>query len=300
MLEQEIEKSEIETVIDILTSIHIDDNLAAARQSLDDLGVDIADDMHIQPITIEGGVCQLITPPQADKEKIVLYLHGGGYFCGSLQSHGGMVSELARAANICALQLSYRKAPEHKFPAPIEDSVAAYQWLLAQGYQAENIIIAGDSAGGGLTMATLIYLRDNSIPLPACAICISPWVDMAATGESHINRKAIDPIVTMDTVDMVIKLYMDGEDISSPLASPICGDLTGLPPLLVQVGEREILYSDAEMLVNKAKADGVEAYLEEWKEMVHVWHMFYPQLTEARTALAKIGSFINQHTGKSC
>ena len=289
-------KKEIDHVIDILKSIQIGNDLEMARQGLDNLGTPIAEDIEVKKLKINDIDCQFITPPKVNINKVILYLHGGGYFCGSLISHGGLASEMARASNCCALQIQYRKAPEHKFPAPIDDSCNAYLWLLAQGFKPENIVLAGDSAGGGLVIATMLALKDRKIPQPAGGVCLSPWVDMAATGESHITRKDADPIVKMDTVHLVINLYMNGVDIKTPLASPIHGNLMGLPPLLIHVGEREILFSDAQMLAETAKKYGVRVVFEEWPEMVHVWHMFYKQLTEARLALTKIGTFVQETT----
>ncbi len=294
IIKSSVNTQEIDAVVNKLSSMDVNNDLDSARKSLDNLGSPITDDIDVSKFKINNLSCQLISPQASDANKVILYLHGGGYFCGSLLSHGGLVSEIAKESGTCALQLEYRKAPEHKFPAPVEDSCSVYSWLLDRGYRAENIIIAGDSAGGGLTMATLLSIKNLSLPLPSCAVCLSPWVDMEATGESYKSRQKLDPIVTMKTVNQVIKMYMNGTDLRIPTASPLYGDLSGLPPLLIQVGEREILYSDAEMLAEKAESDGVDVIFEEWTDMVHVWQMFYQQLSVARDAIKRIGIFIRE------
>jgi acetyl esterase/lipase len=180
----------------------------------------------------------------------------------------------------------------------VDDAVAAYRWLLSNGCGPENIAVAGDSAGGGLTAATLLAIKERNLPMPAAGACISPWADMAGTGESVQARASMDPMVQGPMLHMMASLYLNGADTRSPLASPMYADLKGLPPLLIQVGEREILFSDSETLRDRAQAAGVQVTFEEWPGMVHVWHLFHPMLTEGRDAIKKLGEFVRQHVGQ--
>jgi acetyl esterase/lipase len=292
-----VRRAELESVLAYLESRPWPDGVDAARAHYDSLGDPIAADIQIEPLTIEHAGAQLLTPPEHDRDRALLYLHGGGYVFGSLKSHGGMAAEIARAARCQVLQLDYRRAPEHPFPAAVEDATAGYRWLLAAGLAPRKIAIAGDSAGGGLVLCTLVNCKDNAIPLSGAAVCLSPWVDMEATGESYQTRESIDPLVQRKVVDEVTQHYLNGQDPRTPTASPIHADLAGFPPLLIQVGEREILYSDSEALANKAKALGLDVTFEEWPDMVHVWHLHYPRLSTGREAIDRIGQFVRDRTG---
>jgi acetyl esterase/lipase len=292
-----VRRAELDAVLAYLESRPWPDGVDEARAHYDSLGDPIAPDIQIEPLTIAKAGAQLLTPPECDRERAMLYLHGGGYVFGSLRSHGGMAAEVARAARCCVLQLDYRRAPEHPFPAAVEDATVAYRWLLESGLPARNIAIAGDSAGGGLVLCTLVNCKDHGIPLAGAAVCLSPWVDMEATGESYRTRESIDPLVQRKVVNEVIQHYLNGTDPRTPTASPIHADLTGFPPLLIQVGEREILYSDAEALANKARALGLDVTFEEWPDMVHVWHLHYPRLSTGREAIERIGQFVRDKTG---
>jgi phosphinothricin tripeptide acetyl hydrolase len=190
----------------------------------------------------------------------------------------------------------YRLAPEHPFPAAVEDAVSAYRWLMAQRIAPARIVIAGDSAGGGLAVATLLALRDTGVSLPAAGVCISPWVDLTGSGQSYATRADVDPIVTRDGIDRMALAYLAGKDAKAPLASPLFADLHGLPPLLVQVGDAEVLLDDAVQLAARAKAAGVDATLDIWDEMIHVWHWFFPMLDEGQSAIDRIGQFVQART----
>jgi monoterpene epsilon-lactone hydrolase len=289
-------RCEIAAVLEFLAARPWPDGIAEARAHYDSLGVPVAADIRVEQLFVGGVPARLLTPPDAGREAAVLYLHGGGYVFGSLVSHGGLAGEIARAARARVLQLDYRRAPEHPHPAALEDACAAHRFLLDQGYSPARLAIAGDSAGGGLVVATLVALRDAAVPLPAAAVCLSPWVDMLTSGESYRTREAIDPLVQRKVVDEVTRLYLDGQDPRAPSASPLYADLRGLPPLLIQVGEREILFSDAEALASKASASGVEVVFEEWPDMVHVWHLHHTRLGEARQAIARLGQFVIDRT----
>ncbi len=255
-------------------------------------------DILTEPVDAGGVPAEWISAPGADASTVVYYLHGGGYAIGSINTHREMISRIARAANARALAIDYRLAPEHPFPAAVEDAVAAYRWLLSTGAAPERIVIAGDSAGGGLTVATLIALRDAGDPLPAAAVCISPWTDLAITGESMDTKADVDPMIKKADAIEGAKLYLGGADPRNPLASPLYADLSGLPPLLVQVGGSETLLNDATRLAERAQAAGVGVTLETWEEMIHVWHFFAFLLPEAQQAIDRIGEFIRQRVAE--
>ncbi len=233
-----------------------------------------------------------LTPPGVKADAVVLYLHGGGYAIGSPRSHRHLAAAIARAAGTRALLLDYRLAPEHPFPAALDDAVAAYQWLLGRGVAPGRIVLGGDSAGGGLTVAALIALRDRGFPRPGGGICISPWVDLTCSGASYATKAAADPIVTRDGVEAMAQMYVGVGDRKAALVSPLYADLRQLPPLLVQVGSDEVLLDDALGLGARARAAGVDVKVEEWPSMIHVWHWFAPMLDEAEQAVRTIGDFV--------
>jgi dienelactone hydrolase len=193
------------------------------------------------------------------------------------------------------LNVAYRLAPEHPHPAAVEDAVAAVRWVYAQGFAPARVAIAGDSAGGGLTLATLLALRDAGDALPAAAVCISPWTDLAATGESLRTKASVDPMVTEGPLREMARAYLGGKDARTPLASPLYADLRGLPPLLVQVGDAELLLDDATRLASRARDAGVDVTLEVWEEMFHVWHAFAEILPEAQRACERIAAWLEPH-----
>jgi acetyl esterase/lipase len=227
---------------------------------------------------------------------VILFLHGGAFAAGSHVSHRQMVIEAGRQAGARTLALSYRLAPENPFPAALDDALAGYRFLLAQGVDPRRIAVAGDSAGGGLTMALLVSLRDAGQKLPACAWCISPWVDLENRGETMTTKAAEDPMIQKPYLDDLAAAYLHGADPRQPLASPLHARLQGLPPLLIQVGSAETLLDDSVRLTARAGAADVRVTLEVWPEMIHVWHLFHPQLTAGRRALASAGAFIRAQT----
>ena len=256
----------------------------------------VAADIRCEPVDAGGIPAEWVTAPGAPQERTIYYLHGGGYASGSINAHREMVSRLSRATGTRVLLIDYRLAPENPFPAAVQDATAAYRWLLSTGVNPDGVVIAGESAGGGLTMATLVALRDAGDPLPAAAIAISPWVDMEASGESMTTKADIDPLVSRDGILLYAKAYLGDADPRTPLAAPLYADLHGLPPLFVQVGTAEALLDDAIRLAERAKAAGVDVTLAQWEEMIHMWH-FYPMLSEAEQAMKQIGEFILRHTG---
>jgi phosphinothricin tripeptide acetyl hydrolase len=248
-------------------------------------------EVKVERVTAPAAPAEWLRPPSAAPGRVVLYLHGGGYVIGSPRSHRHLAAAIATAAGSSALLLEYRCAPESPFPAALDDAVAAYRWLLDQGVSAGGIAIAGDSAGGGLTVATLLALRDAGLPLPVAGVCISPWVDLTCSGASYATKADADPIVKRAVVDEMARAYLGARDRRTPLASPLFADLRGLPPLLIQVGSEEVLLDDSVQLAERARAAGVDTTLEVWDQMIHVWQWFLPMLDEAEEAVAAIGRF---------
>jgi monoterpene epsilon-lactone hydrolase len=256
----------------------------------------VAQDVSFESLQVNGIPAEWVIPRGAAENGAILYLHGGGYTIGSIKTHRSMVSYLSKAAGMRALLIEYRLAPEHPFPAAVEDSVAAYRWLLGTGFEPAKIAIAGDSAGGGLTVATMVKLREESEPLPAAAACLSPWVDMEGIGESMNTRAEVDPIVERGPLLEMAEAYLGGTDPREPLAAPLYADLKGLPPMLIQVGTAEILFDDSTRLAERAKKAGVDVTLEPWEDMIHIWQFFASMVPEGRDAVDRIASFIHKHT----
>jgi acetyl esterase/lipase len=253
-----------------------------------------APDIVVEPITVNGVPAEWTTAPGADHAHAVLYLHGGGYVIGSLDSHRHLAAEVGRAAGARCLALHYRLAPEHPFPAAAEDALAGYRYLLDAGIAPGHIAVAGDSAGGGLVVATLLAVRDAGLPQPAAGWCISPWTDMQAIGASMTGKAAEDPTVQKEPLLELAALYLHGADPRAPLAAPIYGDLRGLAALFIQVGAVETLLDDAIRLAQVAGAAHVPVTLEIWPEMVHVWHLYHPDLAAGRRAITAGGRFLRE------
>ena len=257
----------------------------------------VPDDARVEPVDAGGVAAEWVTAPnvEPDTDKALLYLHGGGYvYCGP-GTHRLLAYNISAAAGLPCLLADYRLAPEHPYPAAVEDAVAAYDWLLAQGYKAGRLTVAGDSAGGGLTLAAMLRLRQLDQPLPAALACLSPWTDLTLTGASIESKAASDPLVQRPGLERCANWYLGGADPSDPLASPLLGDLGGLPPLLIQVGGQEVLLDDAARLAEQAKAAGVAVDYQCWDEMFHVWQLYAPMLSEGRDAIAAIGDFLGRH-----
>jgi monoterpene epsilon-lactone hydrolase len=257
----------------------------------------VAADVTREPVGADGVPAEWVVAPGAVTERVILYLHGGGYVVGSINTHRELASRLSRAAAARVLLIDYRLAPEHPHPAAVEDSTAAYRWLLSIGIQPSRIVIGGESAGGGLTVATLVALRDAGLPLPAAAVCLSPWFDLEGIGESMTTKAAVDPLIQVDGLRKMAALYLAGQDPRTPLAAPLYANLSGLPPLLIQVGTAEVLLDDSTRLAERARKAGVNVTLEPWEGMIHGWHIFAMMLPEARQAIDRIGAFVVEHTG---
>jgi epsilon-lactone hydrolase len=269
--------------------------IAEMRRNIDQRGKDfgLPADVTVQPVDANGVRAEWTNTPDADPASALLYLHGGGYVIGSLDSHRHLAAEAGRAAGARTLAVDYRLAPEHPFPAPVEDTLSAYRYLLNSGIKPNRIALAGDSAGGGLVVGALLAIREAGLALPACGWCISPWVDMEALGDSFIDRADTDPTVQKGTIEMMAKWYLNGAHARHPHAAPLYGDLRGLPPLLIQVGAAETLLDDSIRLARKAGVADVVVDLQIWPEMIHVWHLYFPVLAAGRRAIAAGGSFVH-------
>lgn len=251
------------------------------------------EEVRVQSIEIAGLVADWVWVDGCDAERAVLYLHGGAYVMGSRNTHRGLAGRIARSSGARVLLPEYRLAPEHPFPAAVDDAVACWRWLLEEGFEARRLAMAGDSAGGGLTLAAMLALRDAGDPLPGCAVCLSPWTDLEGTGPTASAGAVEDPMIAADELRESGRLYA-GDELRHPYASPLHGDPTGLPPMLIQVGTREVLLSDSTRFADRARAAGVEIELEVEEGLIHVWQMF-AHLPESREAVRRIGAFVERH-----
>jgi acetyl esterase/lipase len=250
-----------------------------------------------QPFLITDMKCEWVIPGSADNKKVLLFFHGGGYGAGSINTHRGLACALANESGVKVLLIEYRLAPENKYPAALEDAVAAYQWLLKEGYSADKIAFGGDSAGGGLTICTALYLRDNHLPLPKCIIALSPWLDLSQSGDSVTANKSIDPVLVYDGLFIWSKNYLGDADSKAPYASPLFQDLKGLPPIYIQVGEDEMLLSDSVRFAEKARAADVNVELDVFPAMFHVFNAYWQVLPQSKAANKKLGVFLRLELG---
>lgn len=251
--------------------------------------------MTCRPVSAGGVDGEWLVPPDAARDKAILYFHGGGFRIGSVASHRDLIARIADASGCRVLAIDYRLAPEHRFPAALDDALTAYRYLRDQGLRAADIAFVGDSAGGNLVLAAMLAARERGWPLPAAGVLMSPWTDLAATGASYESRAEADPIHQRAMILALAKNYLgkDG-DPRDPFASPLYADLAGLPPLLVQAGDRETVRDDAVGLAACAKAVGVEVELQVWDGMIHVFQLF-PEIPQAREAIASLAKFLRSH-----
>lgn len=298
-------KQEIETIREMLAAsggaadLTIEQRREAMAAMTDALPIPADTEVRTMESSVRG---DWVSVPESQDAHTILYLHGGAYIAGSPSTHTSLVSAICSASNARAFVAQYRLAPEHPFPAAVEDAVAAYDWLLNCDEMsefgeraAEHIVVAGDSAGGGLTVAMLVRARELGMPMPAAAVCMSPWADLTCSGVGYSTRAKSDPITDGSNILDMANIYLNGAENSAPLASPVFADLTGLPPLFIQAGADEVLVGDSFLLEARAHECGVPATLEVWAGMVHVWHAFYPMLSEGRDAISGIGRFLESH-----
>jgi len=251
-------------------------------------------DIKREAVSAGGISAEWVSAPDADAGRAMLYLHGGGYVIGSINTHRSLAARLSRACKARVLVIDYRLAPEHPHPAAVDDSVAAYRWMLTEGLKPARIALAGDSAGGGLTVATLVAIRDAKLPRPAAGVCLSPWVDLEGIGDSMTTKAEVDPMVQKPGLLQLAAAYLGGKDPRTPLAAPLYADLSGLPPLLIQVGTAETLLDDASRLAERARKAGVTVTYEPAENMIHVWHLFASMLDEGQQAIDRIGEFVQK------
>ena len=264
-------------------------NMAAALGSLPR-----PPDVDYRKVDAGGVPSEWVIAPESRADRVLIHLHGGAYTMGGPDSHRLLATRLARTARARVLLPDYRLAPEHPHPAAVEDAAAAYRFVLGQGLAPSRIAISGDSAGGGLAAAVLVALRDAGDPLPAAGVLISGWLDLTLRGESIRTKADVDPMVTVALLRQSGEAYAKGSDPRAPTASPVFADLAGLPPLLVQVGGREILLDDSRAFAERARQAGVDVSLEVWDEMIHVWHAFADLLPEGVQACERIAEFLER------
>ncbi|MFD2229588.1 alpha/beta hydrolase [Alkalimarinus sediminis] len=245
------------------------------------------------------GIPALWIDTKAKNHRVILFLHGGAFNIGSIQSHKEFAARVGQAANANVLLIDYRLAPEHPFPAGLDDAVSAYHWLGVQGYSSRNIAIVGDSAGGGLALSTAMRLRDGASDLPACLCLMSPWTDLTMSGESVKTNATTDIMLNPLWTRQLAHHYAGPDSLANPLASPHYGDFSGLPPIITHAADDEILLSDARRLTKKALAAGVDATLEEFSGVWHIWHTHAGFMPESKRAMKKIGAFIKRHTAEA-
>ena len=284
-----------ELVQTILAAPPGEGTVAEARANFDAMmtAVPLADDVSVDTFSIGDMTVDWVAVPTSRDDRVVLYLHGGGYVIGNNVGYREMASRMARATSARVLLIDYRLAPETPFPGAVDDATAAYRWLLGEGVAPEQIAVAGDSAGGGLALATLVALRDAGDPLPACGICFSPWVDLEVSGESALEGAIDDPMLAKAGLAGMAANYA-GNDLRNPLVSPLHANLAGLPPLQVFVGTREILLNDATRVVDNAQAAGVDCSLSVGEGLIHVWQLF-GHVPEAIESMATVEAFANKH-----
>jgi acetyl esterase/lipase len=249
-------------------------------------------EIRSEPVQVAGVPAEWIVPQGLATRGVILYLHGGSFTSGSIASHRTLAGNVAIASRARALLIGYRLAPEHPFPAGLQDAQAVYEWLLSQGWEPGQIVVAGDSAGGNLTLSLLIGLRDRRRPLPAAAVCLSPNPDLTYSGDSWVFNARRDVMIEEHKERQAVEAYLQGIDPREPLASPSFADLRGLPPLLLQVGSHEVLLSDVERFAQNARQAGVQVSLEVWPGMQHEWQFTAKILPEGRRAIARIGVFV--------
>jgi monoterpene epsilon-lactone hydrolase len=281
---------------------HAEPTLDDFRERFEEWSADnfpIPGDVETDEVDAGGVAAQWITTDgrRQDTERTIFYMHGGSFSLGSVGCYTALVSRLARACEARALVPEYRLAPEHPFPAAIEDARAAYRWLLESGTDPGQVVIMGDSAGANLALAATLALRDSrEVELPAAVACLSPLTDLEMTGETIETNASLDPVISRATLEQIVPMYLGEADPKDPLASPLHADFKGFPPLLIQVGAPEVLLDDAVRVANRAKQAGVEVVLDVADDMPHIWHLFADFLPEAQDAILRLAEFVKGHT----
>jgi acetyl esterase/lipase len=294
-------QSEIDAVRALLSSKPRPFGWPERRKRIDEIGSvwPVADDIELTAVDVNKVLGEYSIAPGSDASRVLLYFHGGGYCSGSIRSHRRLVTEAGRAAGMRTLAVAYRLAPEHPFPAAYDDALTAWLFLRGQNIPAAHIAIGGDSAGAGLTLALINHLLDAHQELPACAWVISPWTDLTMSGSTLSSKDAIDPLIHKQYLIELAEAYVPaGMDRRDPRVSPLCADLKGFPPMLIQVGSAETLLDDATRFAAFAGAADVRVTLEIWPQMIHAWPLWNAHLEAGRRALASAGDFIRHQTGE--
>ncbi len=300
MLQEAVRLSEIDVVRELLGSKHRPQGWAERRVRLDEVGSvwPAANDIELTSVDLGGVPAEWSLAPGSDPERVLIFFHGGGYCSGSIRSHRRMVTEAGRAARARTLAVEYRLAPEHPFPAALEDALTAWRFVLAESIPAGRIAVGGDSAGGGLTAVLINHLRGLGQDLPACAWLVSPWTDLTMSGASLELKDAVDPIIHKPYLQELANAYLPSAmDRRDPRVSPLFSDLRGFPPTLVQVGSEECLLDDAVRFAEAAGAAQVRVTLDVWPKMIHAWPVWNARLAAGRDALTDAGGFVRRHTG---
>ena len=288
-------QSEIQAIRKLLMSKPRPVGWAERRQRLDEVGSvwPVADDVELVAVDAGGVAGEWSSVPGSDASRVLLFFHGGGYCSGSIRSHRRMVSEAGRAAKVRTLAIAYRLAPEHPYPAALEDACSAWRFLRQAGIAAAHIAVGGDSAGGGLSAALIGRLKAAGEELPGCAWLVSPWVDLTMSGSTVTTKDAVDPLIHRAYLEELAVAYVPaGMDRMDPTVSPLFGDLRGFPPTLIQVGSAETLLADASRFAAAAGAADVSVRLDIWPHMIHAWHLWNARLEAGRRALGSAGEFI--------
>jgi acetyl esterase/lipase len=290
--------TEIDAIRELLDSKPRPVGWAARRQRLDEVGSiwPVADDVMLQAVDLGGILGEWSVVAGSNASRVLLFFHGGGYCSGSILSHRRLVTEAGRAAGCRTLAVGYRLAPEHPFSAALEDALTSWRFLLQQGISAHDIAIGGDSAGGGLTVVLMNHLRDAGMEPPGCAWLVSPWTDLTLSGSTVATKETVDPLVHESYLRELVSAYLPKQvDPRDPRVSPLFANLSGLPPMLIQVGSAEALLADATRLAAAAGAADVPVTLEVWPHMIHAWPLWNARLAVGREALEDAGAFIRRH-----
>ena len=274
-------------------------DLAATRAGFEQgySSMPVPDGVSFEPVDAGGVPAEWATPPEVEGSRTIVYLHGGGYVVGSLNTHRHVVSRLALGAKARVLNVDYRLAPENPYPAALDDAMAAWQWHLANGGDAARTAISGDSAGGGLAIALCMKLRDGGMALPACAAPISPWTDLTFSGDSMTERADRDPMLAgADALSGMVMAYAAGEDAANPYISPVFGAFENLPPMMIQVGTEEVLYDDSTRVAKAIENANGAVEFRPWPDMMHVWHLLAGVAPEAEEGIAELAAYIAEQT----
>ncbi|AKR56471.1 hypothetical protein XM25_11830 [Devosia sp. H5989] len=273
--------------------------LATARRNweADAAKLELPEGAQFRPAIAGGVPAEWVEMPDANPRRVFLFLHGGGYNAGSPKTHRKLAAYLARATGMKVLLPDYRLAPEHPFPAAVKDALLAFGWLLSEGFKPSDIVVGGDSAGGGLALSMLLALREAGAEMPRAAVLLAPWTDLTVSSPSYERLRENDPIINPERLRRAGEWYAGRRDPRDPMASPMFADLAGLPPMLIHAGGGEVMVDDSTLFAERAQAAGCKVTLKVWPELWHVFHHAVPDVPEANDAIAEIGDFVKAAFG---